>query len=171
MAVQAIGNEGAAAGKQQFDTALPHTNGRACATCHIESDHFGLTPAHVQALALQSPSDPIFHRIDADDPDAEVLAFDHLKAGLIRVTVKLADNLDVIDINGNVITNADRTISVWRGVPSIDIYICRRRLNEFPDPKGKNQATRAMLIARYALFESVSQKAARPFNECLCMGK
>src|SRR5262249_43305372 len=44
--------------------------------------------------------------------------FEHLKRGLVRVTLPLAPNLDVIDADGNVITNADRTVFVWRGVPS-----------------------------------------------------
>jgi cytochrome c peroxidase len=116
----ALDEGGIPAGQHHFDEALPHTNGRACATCHVESDHFALTPQHVAALYLENPSDPLFSPIDADDPDAAVLTFDHLKAGLIRVTVQLADNLDVIDANGNVITNEARTISVWRGVPTIE---------------------------------------------------
>jgi cytochrome c peroxidase len=103
-----------------FDTALAHTNGRACATCHVESDHFILTPQHVQQLYATNPSDPLFNPIDADDPNAAVPTYDHLKAGLIRITLTLADNLDVIDGAGNVITNAARTISVWRGVPTIE---------------------------------------------------
>jgi cytochrome c peroxidase len=107
-------------GAQLFSGALPHTNGRACATCHLERDHFVLTPQHVQALFATDPGDPLFDRIDADDPEAAVLTFDHLKAGLVRVTVPLADNVDVIDAAGNVITNAARTISVWRGVPTIE---------------------------------------------------
>jgi cytochrome c peroxidase len=37
-----------------------------------------------------------------------------------RVRIKLADNLDLVDENANVITGADRTISVWRSVPSIE---------------------------------------------------
>ena len=104
-------------GEHLFDRALPHTNGRACATCHVAADHFGLTPAHVAATP---PDDPLFARIDADDPAAAVPTYRHLGAGLVRITLKLADNLDVIDANGNVITNADRTISVWRGVPTIE---------------------------------------------------
>jgi cytochrome c peroxidase len=107
-------------GNRFFDTALAHTNGRACATCHIESDHFALTPQHVQALYAANPNDPLFNRIDVDDPNALVPTYDHLKAGLIRVTIPLAANLDVIDGAGNVITNADRTISVWRGVPTVE---------------------------------------------------
>src|SRR5262249_34972642 len=64
--------------------------------------------------------DPLFNRIDADDPGAAVPTYDHLKAGLIRVTIRLADNLDVIDAAGNVITNAARTVDVWRGVPTVE---------------------------------------------------
>src|SRR5262249_54160558 len=71
------------------------------------------------ALHAQNPDDPLFNRIDADDPTAAVPTYDHLARGLVRVTLKLADNLDVIDGAGNVITNADRTIFVWRGVPSV----------------------------------------------------
>lgn len=108
------------AGKHQFDTALPHTNGRACATCHIEADHFGLTPQHVAGLHAENPDDPLFNRIDADDPNAAVPTYEHLKRGLVRVTLTLADNLDVIDADGNVITGADRTVFVWRGVPTIE---------------------------------------------------
>jgi cytochrome c peroxidase len=109
-----------AEGHQFFNKAFPHTNGRACATCHVESDHFALTPAHVQALYAQNPNDPLFSPIDADDPSATYPTYDHLKAGLVRVTIKLADNLDVIDGAGNVITNAARTIDVWRSVPTVE---------------------------------------------------
>lgn len=104
-------------GERLFDKALPHTNGRACATCHVAADHFALTPAHVAAA---DADDPLFARIDADDPTAAIPTYNHLAAGLARITLHLADNLDVIDTSGNVITNADRTISVWRGVPSIE---------------------------------------------------
>lgn len=116
----AVSDGNAVPGKHHFERALPHTNGRSCATCHVEADHFMLTPAHVAELALTNPNDPLFNRIDADDPDAAVPTYDHLKAGLVRVTIKLADNLDQIDEAGNVITNADRTISVWRSVPTIE---------------------------------------------------
>jgi cytochrome c peroxidase len=119
-AQSALGNGDALAGKHHFDGALPHTNGRACATCHVESEHLALSPQHVAALHLNDPNDPLFNRIDADDPDAAVPSYDHLLAGLVRVTVPLADNIDVIDANGNVITNAARTLWVWRGVPSIE---------------------------------------------------
>lgn len=107
-------------GAEHFSKPLSGTNGRSCATCHVETEHFSLSPQHVAALYAKNPHDPLFNPIDADDPTAAVPTYDHLKAGLVRVTLKLADNLDVIDANGNVITNADRTIWVWRGVPSIE---------------------------------------------------
>ena len=58
----------------------------------------------------------------ADAPAAvgSTLTFNNLKHGLIRVTLRLPDNMDVIDFAGNVITNASRTIDVWRGVPTIE---------------------------------------------------
>ena len=104
-------------GNLLFDLPSAGGNGRACATCHVDNDHFTLTPSHVVSLPS---TDPLFRRIDADDPTASKLTYDHVRAGLIRVVLPLADNLDVIDSNGNVITNAARTIAVWRGVPTIE---------------------------------------------------
>src|SRR5262249_10282907 len=66
-----------------FNRAFPRSNGRSCATCHIASDHFALTPQHVSELFALNPADPLFNRIDADDPGAPVPTYDHLKAGLI----------------------------------------------------------------------------------------
>lgn len=104
-------------GRARFEHAFPGTNGRSCATCHILEEHGILSPAHVASLPA---SDPLFHRIDADDPDASTLTFDHLRAGLVRVTLPLPANMDVIDGDGNVVTRADRSIDVWRGVPTIE---------------------------------------------------
>jgi cytochrome c peroxidase len=115
-----LDDSAALAGKVQFDNPLPHTNGRSCGTCHVEAEHRALSPQHVMALAASNPGDVLFNRIDADDPNAAVPTYDHLKAGLVRVVLPLAANLDVIDGAGNVVTNADRTIWVWRGVPSIE---------------------------------------------------
>jgi cytochrome c peroxidase len=108
------------AGKVLFDAPLPHTNGRSCATCHVESEHLALSPAHVAARFSANPQDPLFNRMDADDPAAAVPTYAHLRAGLVRVTLPLADNLDLVDAAGNVVTNAARTISVWRGVPTVE---------------------------------------------------
>ena len=100
-----------------FDQAFDHTNGRSCASCHIQADHLALTPTHV---AEADPADPLFARIDADDPTAATPQFEHLAHGLVRVTLSLPPTLDVIDAAGNVVTRADRTLDVWRGVPTIE---------------------------------------------------
>src|SRR6201999_2181470 len=97
------------AAQAPFDQAFAHTNGRSCASCHIQADHFALTPDHVAAA---DPNDPLFARIDADDPTAATPQFEHLAHGLVRVTLNLPPTLDVIDAAGNVVTRADRTLDV-----------------------------------------------------------
>jgi cytochrome c peroxidase len=106
-------------GEELFSAALPGTNGRSCATCHVPKDGFTLTPAHVEELLATRPDDPLFHPLDADDPTAEPLTFDHLRKGLVRVWITLPEHVDVLDEEGNVATPADRRIFVWRSVPPI----------------------------------------------------
>ncbi|WNG31604.1 cytochrome-c peroxidase [Cystobacter fuscus] len=108
------------AGKRLFSEAFPQTNGRSCATCHALSEHTTLKPASVEARLAANPEEPLFRRLDADDPDAARPTYEHLKKGLVRVVLPLPGNMDVIDDAGNVITPADRKISVWRGVPTIE---------------------------------------------------
>jgi cytochrome c peroxidase len=107
-------------GKVLFDDALSGTNGRSCATCHVPDKHFILHPADVAARLQSDPEDPLFNTLDADDPTAATPTYEHLEAGLVRVTLTLADNLDVVDSCGNVVTNCARTIDVWRGVPTVE---------------------------------------------------
>jgi cytochrome c peroxidase len=116
----AVSADNGVSGKDLFENPLDGTNGRSCATCHVAADSLALTPAHVSALYAQNPNDPLFNRIDSDDETAAVPTFEHLKRGLVRITLNLADNIDVIDGAGNVITNADRTVFVWRGVPTVN---------------------------------------------------
>ncbi|MCP3097823.1 cytochrome-c peroxidase [Myxococcus sp. K15C18031901] len=106
-------------GKQLFEQPFPGTNGRSCATCHVPEDHFTLTPTHVARLLETSPDDPLFNAIDADDPTATTLTFEHLKKGLVRVWLPLPDTMDLIDDEGHVTTPPDRRLFVWRAVPSI----------------------------------------------------
>ena len=117
---QAVTPGQALAGRPLFVFALSLTNGRACATCHPESDHTALLPSTVAARLAQDPNDPLFNAIDADDPAAPVPTYRHLLKGLVRVTLPLPANVDLIDTNGQVVTPAARTISVWRGVPSVE---------------------------------------------------
>jgi cytochrome c peroxidase len=107
-------------GERLFDTAFAGTNGRACATCHVRAEHNALTPAHVSALLASNPSDPLFNRIDADDPLAAEPTYEHLKKGLVRVVITLHEKMDLIDFDGNVVTPSDRKIAVWRAVPSVE---------------------------------------------------
>lgn len=117
---QAVTPGQALAGKPLFDFALSLTNGRACATCHPENEHTALSPASVAARLAQNPSDPLFHPIDADDPSAPVPTYRHLLKGLVRITLSLPANVDLIDASGQVVTPPARTISVWRGVPTVE---------------------------------------------------
>jgi cytochrome c peroxidase len=107
-------------GERLFQTPFPHTNGRSCATCHVLDAHTVLTPEHVTSLLATNPSDPLFNPIDADDPQAATPTYEHLKKGLVRVVLKLPANMDLIDFDGNVVTPPDRTVSVWRAVPTTD---------------------------------------------------
>lgn len=106
-------------GEDLFRKPLPGSNGRSCASCHVPKDNFTLTPEHVANLLAKNPNDPLFNRIDADDPNADTLTFEHLKKGLIRVGLVLPQNVDVIDDAGNIATPSDRKIYVWRSVPSV----------------------------------------------------
>jgi cytochrome c peroxidase len=105
--------------RRAFERVFPGSNGRSCATCHVIDDDTTLLPEHVEARLRDDPDDPLFNRLDADDPAAAELSFEHLRKGLIRVVLPLPDNMDVIDADGVVVTPADRTISVWRGVPTV----------------------------------------------------
>jgi hypothetical protein len=108
-------------GEELFNTAFAGTNGRSCATCHVPSEHFGLTPAHVAATLTANPADPLFNRLDADDPNAAVPTYEHLKKGLVRVVLTLPDNMDTLDpFFGFVNTPPDRKIAVWRAVPTVE---------------------------------------------------
>jgi cytochrome c peroxidase len=107
-------------GELLFDTPFPGTNSRACSTCHVREEHSVLTPANVMARLASNPTDPLFNRIDADDPTAPEPTFDHLKKGLVRVVLTLNEKMDLIDFAGNVVTPADRKIEVWRAVPSVE---------------------------------------------------
>jgi cytochrome c peroxidase len=108
-------------GEELFNTAFAGTNGRSCASCHVPGEHFALTPAHVAATLASNPSDPLFNPMDADDPTAAVPSYEHLKKGLVRVTLTLPDNMDVLDpFTGAVVTRPDRTLDVWRAVPTVE---------------------------------------------------
>lgn len=116
---EALFSTRARSGKRLFEQPFKGSNGRACATCHVLEEDTTLKPESVAARLAKNPKDPLFDRIDADDPGAAQLTFEHLKKGLVRVILPLPDNMDVVDAEGNVITAQDRRIFVWRAVPSV----------------------------------------------------
>jgi len=87
-------------------------NGRTCATCHDPRNEFTVSPELVQQRFQADPSHPLFRPIDSDDGagnDYTTL----LEHALFRVTIPLHPNVTLVDTPG------ERTITVWRGVPSI----------------------------------------------------
>jgi len=100
----------------------PHENGngRSCATCHRPEDHFGLTPATVearyqswQARRRHDPAadDPLFRSIDADDFDRDFTTL-RTKA-LVRVVLPLPSNVVLAD------NPSASSVMVWRSVPTV----------------------------------------------------
>jgi cytochrome c peroxidase len=87
-------------------------NGRTCATCHDPRNEFTVSPELVQQRFQADPTHPLFRPIDSDDGRGNSYAtlLDH---ALFRVTISLHPNVTLID------TPLERTITVWRGVPSI----------------------------------------------------
>lgn len=108
--------------KDALEFFTPHRsgNGRSCATCHRPEDHFGLTPATVEARyqALQArrqhdpqADDPLFRSIDADDFDQDFTTL-RTKA-LVRVVLPLPSNVRLAD------APEATTVAVWRAVPTV----------------------------------------------------
>jgi cytochrome c peroxidase len=80
------------------------TNGRSCATCHLASDGWTITPAHVQErFEATGGTDPIFRLVDgANSPQADVSSLQArrqaysmlLEKGLIRVGMPMPQNAE-----------------------------------------------------------------------------
>ncbi len=108
------------------------TNGRSCATCHVASDGWSITPPHIQSrFAETNGSDPLFRPVDGSDcPDSPgavstpplASAFSLLLSkGLIRVALPLPPNAQftvsvIYDPYGCALTklNGQETVSVYR---------------------------------------------------------
>jgi len=123
-------------GKANFhDRALSGLggNGRACSDCHMDSEHFQLTPAAATARLLEMQAsgvdDPLFRPIDADDfrENGEAAHdFTNLtENGLVRVTIPLPPNVRLLDCGSAIpcpasaLPTAETSADVWRSVPSI----------------------------------------------------
>ena len=108
-------------------------NGRACSDCHMDAEHFQLTPAAAQArlakMTMTGVDDPLFRAIDADDfrvNGAAAHDFTNLtQNGLVRITIALPANVKLLDCGATVPCPAsarptsETVADVWRSVPSI----------------------------------------------------
>jgi|KBSMisStandDraft_5_1062788.scaffolds.fasta_scaffold08469_3 cytochrome c peroxidase len=107
-------------------------NGRACADCHMPTDHFQLSPADAEArfqlLQLRrrfnrKADDPLFLPIDADDfrTNGENAAdFSNLRQnGLIRIVFGLPSNIRLI-APGTTDLSDETLVDVWRAVPTVN---------------------------------------------------
>ena len=107
-------------------------NGRACADCHMVTDHFQLSPESVEArfrfLQLRrrwdpNADDPLFRPIDADDfrTNGESASdFSNLRQnGLVRITFPLPPNITLVDPITN-LPSAETSVDVWRAVPTVN---------------------------------------------------
>jgi cytochrome c peroxidase len=107
-------------------------NGRACADCHMPTDHFQLSPANVEArfqlrqerrLKHPEADDPLFQPIDADDfrTNGESASdFSNLREnGLVRISFQLPDNIKLIDPATNA-PSSETFVDVWRMVPTVN---------------------------------------------------
>ncbi len=101
-----------AVGKRLFFEETFGGNGRTCATCHDPRNEFTISPALVEGRFARDPDHPLFRAIDSDDGDGA--SYENLRRlGVVRVTLTLHEN---VRVDG---APFDRTIEVWRGVPSI----------------------------------------------------
>ena len=108
------------------------TNGRACADCHMLTDHFQLSPANVEARFQelqrrreQDPDadDPLFRPIDADDfrvNGNQANDYRNLREnGLVRITFPLPANIKLVDAVTGLVTD-ETFVDVWRMVPTVN---------------------------------------------------
>ena len=150
-----------------FDRGLDglDTNGRACADCHMPTDHFQLSPADVEArfqlLQLRrrgdpNADDPLFRPIDADDfrTNGESAAdFSNLRQnGLVRVTLPLPPNLKLVDPVTNS-PSSETFVDVWRAVPTVNDVKLTGPDAVNPWPRGPNNSGGYQLDARVTTLQ------------------
>jgi cytochrome c peroxidase len=140
-------------------------NGRACADCHMLTDHFQLSPAgaekrfqHLQRRRESNPSadDPLFRPIDADDFRIHGTAaadFGNLREnGLIRVVFALPQNMKLIDPATNA-PSTDTLVDIWRMVPSVDNVKLTGPDGVNPWPRDPNRSGGYQLDARFTTLQ------------------
>jgi len=137
-------------------------NGRACADCHMPTNHFQLSPASAEArfrlLQLQrrfnpDADDPLFRPVDADDfrvNGENAHDFSNLRQnGLIRIPFKLPAKIRLIDPVTNEPSN-ETEVDVWRMVPTVNDVKLTGDDGENPWERLPNQTGGYQLDARFA---------------------
>ena len=150
-----------------FDRRLRglEANGRACADCHIATDHFQLSPASVEARfqLLQwrrrwnpNADDPLFRPIDADDfrtNGEHASDFSNLRQnGLVRISFPLPTFVRLIDPASNT-TSSETFVDVWRAVPSVNDVALTGPDGTNPWARGPNATGGYQLDARVATLQ------------------
>jgi cytochrome c peroxidase len=153
-----------------FDRKLPGVegNGRACADCHMLTEHFQLSPAAAQArfqrLQLRRQwnpraDDPLFRPIDADDfriKGAQARDFSNLREnGLVRVVFTLPSNVRLIDPVTNAPSN-ETEVDLWRMVPTVNDVKLTGPDGVVPWPRDPNRSGGYQLDAR---FDTLQEQA------------
>jgi cytochrome c peroxidase len=140
-------------------------NGRACADCHMLSDHFQLSPANVearfqnlQARRLENPhaDDPLFRPVDANDyriNGDRASDFSNLRENaLIRITFPLPPNMHLIDPATN-LPSSETSVDVWRMVPTVNNVKLTGPDGINPWPRGPNPSGGYQLDGRFATLQ------------------
>ena len=140
-------------------------NGRACADCHMATDHFQLSPAKVEARfqLLQwrrqrhpDADDPLFRQIDADDfrtAGEDASDFSNLRQNaLVRITFPLPWNITLIDPATNA-PSAETFVDVWRSVPTVNDVALTGPDDVNPWPRGPNEFGGYQLDARFTTLQ------------------
>jgi cytochrome c peroxidase len=147
-------------------------NGRACADCHMLSDHFQLSPANVearfqnlQARRLENPhaDDPLFRPVDANDyriNGESASDFSNLRQNaLIRITFPLPANVKLLDCGATVPCprsaqpTGETSVDVWRMVPTVNNVKLTGPDGLDPWPRGPNPSGGYQLDGRFATLQ------------------
>jgi cytochrome c peroxidase len=137
------------------------TNTRTCNTCHVASDGWSITPAHLQQRFQSTQgTDPVFRALDgANCPSADVSTLaaassaysQLLNFGLIRMTLPMPANAEfsIISINDPYQcpeTTASRPALYRRPLPSTNLKFLNGIMWDGREPDLKTQAKDATMV-------------------------
>jgi cytochrome c peroxidase len=109
VAAQALSTPELREGHRLFTQETFDGNGRTCGTCH-SSGSGTLSPVQIQERLLEDPDDPLFQHDGLDDDGVGTSRI--TSEATIRITLDLPDYVTRVD------DPEERTIDVFRGIPS-----------------------------------------------------